>query len=556
MSTLRFAPLIRVSTESQKQQGESLKVQKQQIEHAVQILGGTIPKACWRYSGQEHATKDFEREKFDRLLADAGKGIFDAIICCDTTRWSRDNRRSKEGLEILRNNGIRFFVGASERNLHDPDDLFYLGISVETGEHQAGTQAKKSMESKINRAKEGKPSAGKLPWGRTFDKKTKAWGIDPEKHKIIKQAAKEYLAGKKGPEIAKTYGMNYSNLLLTLRKRCGDKWTIKLNSDRLNIHEEITMDIPRLLPEETIKAIRERTAANRTYNHAEIKNVYSLRSLIFCADCGMVLTGQVNRQGYKYYRHRKRENGCGSLPFHSIRANLVEDAVLFNLFAFFGDKAKMEKAAKQAIPNIEEMLELKDRIASHEKELDSIKKKRSNLITVMEDFGIQHGDVKERFGKLVEREDLLKDEIKELSSRIAQFPTEKEISSRIQLIQRMMETFYKGPDHLKEMTEKDKRSFFQSIFGGKDKTGQRFGVYIKRYEREDGKNGWEFLLKGMLIKPGINDKSYPLFKGEKEAIMDVPEGFFDVDWIEENHNKLNSDSKRNAHNSLSVHQRR
>ena len=94
----------------------------------------------------------------------------------------------------------------------------------------------------------------------------------------------------------------------------------------------------------------------------------------------MVLTGQVNKQGHKYFRHRKRENGCPSLPFHSIRANLVEDAVLFELFKFFGDQAKMEKAAKDAIPNIEEMLELKDRIASHEKELHSIKKRSEQIL--------------------------------------------------------------------------------------------------------------------------------------------------------------------------------
>ena len=95
---------------------------------------------------------------------------------------------------------------------------------------------------------------------------------------------------------------------------------------------------------------------------------------------------------------------------------------------------------------------------------------------------------------------------------------------------------------------------FKAFSEGKDKTGQRFGVYIKRTER-DGKKGWEFLLKGMLITPGVNDKSYPLVPGEKEAIMDVPEGFFDDDWKEKEHNKLNSDSKRHAYNGIGLYQR-
>ena len=61
-TNLRFAPLIRVSTEKQEQKGESLRTQKTQIEQAVEYLNGKIPKRCWKYSGQEHATPNQERE--------------------------------------------------------------------------------------------------------------------------------------------------------------------------------------------------------------------------------------------------------------------------------------------------------------------------------------------------------------------------------------------------------------------------------------------------------------------------------------------------------------
>ena len=540
---LRFAPIVRVSTESQEdQKKESLRTQRKQIIQAVEILGGTIPEYCWRYSGQEHASPEFERNKLDQLLQDSGKDIFDAVIVCDASRWSRDNQKSKEGLKIFKQHGIRFFVGTTEYDLYNPEQGFFVGMSVEIAEFHALQQAQKSILNRIERAKRGIPSAGKLPWGRTFNKDTEEWGIDPEKQKIIERAAKEYLNDQKGPDIAKKYGFFYPNLMRILRERCGDKWTISLSNDRLNIHEKITMTIPRLLPEETISAIHEKTVANRTYNHGELKNIYPLRSILFCAKCGITLTGQANHQNKLYYRHRKHDV-CEPAPFNSIQADLVEDAVLFELFKFFGDKAKMEQAAKQAIPNIEEMQDMKEKIASHEKELNSIKKKRSNLISVMEDFGIQHGDVKERFAKLVEREDLLKNEIIELTSRISEFPTEEEISMKSQLVQRGMESYHRGPDYLKEMTARDKRSFFQSIFGGKDKNGDKFGIYVEQYQKKNGEKGWEFRLKGNLTTPGINDKAYPLLRGEKEAIMDVPEGFFDDDWKEEDHDKVNSHSK-------------
>src|SRR5210317_1790193 len=117
---LRFAPLIRVSTEKQAEKGESLKTQRQQIIAAVESLGGTIPDYCWDYSGQEHATPAQERKKLNKLLADSSKKLFDAIIVSDPSRWSRDNLNSEQGLLTLQQNEIKFFVLRSEYNLYEP----------------------------------------------------------------------------------------------------------------------------------------------------------------------------------------------------------------------------------------------------------------------------------------------------------------------------------------------------------------------------------------------------------------------------------------------------
>ena len=66
---LRFAPIIRVSTEKQKLKGSSLDLQRKQITHAVSGMGGSIPDQCWRYVGQESATTENERLLLDQLLS-------------------------------------------------------------------------------------------------------------------------------------------------------------------------------------------------------------------------------------------------------------------------------------------------------------------------------------------------------------------------------------------------------------------------------------------------------------------------------------------------------
>jgi len=94
---------------------------------------------------------------------------------------------------------------------------------------------------------------------------------------------------------------------------------------------------------------------------------------------------------------------------------MVEDSVLFNLFSFFGDKTKMEQAAKDAIPNLEQTKEMEAQIANDKKDLESLKMKKANVITAIEDLGIHHGDFKKRYQDLAEREDLLKERIADLS---------------------------------------------------------------------------------------------------------------------------------------------
>src|SRR5262245_16018147 len=112
--SLRFAVLVRVSTEKQEKQGESLRTQRSQNERDVSRLNGRI--AGW-YGGQEHATAGWERKEVDRLIADASKGKFDAVIVAYADRWSRDNAKSKEGLEVFRTHGICFYVGSTEYDL-------------------------------------------------------------------------------------------------------------------------------------------------------------------------------------------------------------------------------------------------------------------------------------------------------------------------------------------------------------------------------------------------------------------------------------------------------
>jgi DNA invertase Pin-like site-specific DNA recombinase len=265
---LRFATLVRVSTEHQEQQGESLHTQRKSNERDVERVGGTIVAS---YGGQEHATPGWEHAEVDRLLADARYRTFDAVIVAYADRWSRDNTKSKGGLEVLRKAGIRFFIGATEMDLFDPNSRFILGMHAEVGEFIALQQHKKSVESRIERARRGIPCVGSLPYGRMFDKKSKQWSVDVAKQAQIQEIATRYLAGEGLRELALEKGWSPGNLWLTLRERCGDVWKCRFHSEQLNIDETVDMEVPRLLDETTIRTVLDQMDANRSYMHGNPK---------------------------------------------------------------------------------------------------------------------------------------------------------------------------------------------------------------------------------------------------------------------------------------------
>ena len=243
----------RVSTPKQEKEGESLATQTKFIKDTAKRLEGTI--VAW-YGGQEHGTPGYEKEEFERLVSDASTGRFNAVIVFEIKRWSRDVENSKRAFNVFRRHGIRFFVLAKEYDIHDPTDNFMLDVHASIGGYFASIQKQHSILNRIERAKRGLPVCGKLPFGRTFDKKAEQWGVDDAKKKTIEDVARCYLDGESLITLAAEMGMNNANLHFVLKHRCGDEWPQTFKVEEFRIDEEVPTKVPRLLPEKVIQAIR------------------------------------------------------------------------------------------------------------------------------------------------------------------------------------------------------------------------------------------------------------------------------------------------------------
>jgi DNA invertase Pin-like site-specific DNA recombinase len=550
---IRFAPIIRVSTEKQAEKGESLNTQKKQIMGFVETLGGTIPEKCWRYSGQEHATPDQERKKLDQLLKDSGKGIFDAVIVCDASRWSRDNLKSKIGLATLRNHGVRFFIGTMEYDLAEPSAELILGVFTEFNQFAAREQSRKSILNRIERAKQGIPTGGKLPYGRVFDKKRSRWSIDKKKSEKIAWAAREYLSGKKMSDIARTLGMNHPNLWKILTKRSGNRWDLRFNKPDLNIDETITIKIPPLLTDETIEAIKAKAKANKTYHHGHIKYRYLLSRMIFCGHCGYAMFGQTNHSTVSYYRHaRNRKNACEH-PGFWVRADDVETAVFMHLFSALGNIPELERAIEQATPNkerVDQFRKTHSRLLERKKALN---KKKSRFLDAVGDGLITGHDIKSKMDEIHTEEERIKDEIEIIESHLGSLSTKTQIRKRSSMWKAVLKKAYGNYTCIEKMSYEDKRYLVELALGGNDLNGARYGVYVRKGENDSV----TYEIKGNL--PNLNfDGGLPVSDLELIEALNIDDEYQDKQTVKAEieavkHNML---SKCHAHYRLGVHQRR
>ena len=510
MKPLRFAPIIRVSSEKQKDKGQSLELQTNQIEGYVQSLGGVIPESCTKYTGQEHATVDEERKLLDQLLEDSAKDQFDAVIVCDISRWGRDNLKSKEGLKILRANGVRFYLAMMELNLYNPDHTYMLGSQMEMAEYMGMLQSLKSMNAKILIASKGHPASGKKPYGRIWRKEDinngqNGWSIDPKKKRIIERCAERYLSGEPIKDIASSSGINVVTLSDILWRSTGTRWTQRFNSDRLNIHEAFETEIPALLDARTRELIDLRKEANKTYYGVK-KNYYLLSKFIRCAHCGYTLSG-ANMKGHNYYHHTSKILSLGDCKHtRCLPCEELETAVLLQLFDTFGDMKKIREAIEQAIPDIGMKRELAEERDEIRETLTKIDRQVQRLVKAVMEDSMTSEDVKKQRKELEQQEIMAKERLSVIESQLVDIPDPEQVKKQSALACKVIADVRSRPSTLLRKPYELKRKFIEHCFIGKDNQGKPLGVYVtltedKKYSIEvrgllgSAVMGWEKIQK-------------------------------------------------------------
>ncbi len=501
---LRFALLARVSTEAQEIRGESLRTQERQIEAAVRQIGGHIVK---KYMGSEHATPDFERKMFDQLLVDAQNGKFDAVCVSDSTRWSRDGARSREGIDILRKCGVRFYTGTTPFDLHDPQALMMLGMLTITAEYTVKQNIKKSAESRIDRARRGFPTAGVLPWGRECDNAkdhgsgNAIWRVKDSAKKEAERMYELYSEGKSLEEIGTVFGHAGS----VIRRRflaAGPDWTqsFKYKGEIVAVKNII----PGLLSREQVEEVKARAKRNTIIK--KTGNIYPLAHLIRCGACGSVFSGHYVVSKWKtgskatpHYRHHyktKHDEKCTNY----IPCALIEKEIFSRLGLLLRDSSALQKAVSDAVLGEQRSLSsILDRKKDYANALARVKREQKNLVAVLAKTG--PGGVSTAIRAQIEDLDLRQYELETAFAKVEQEQKESEIPGDLpkRLRHTMRHLLSQNGYGVFQWPDEDKLELAQFFFGSHVRTKPDLGIFVQIHKDDQHGVYWTFKAKGRLI---------------------------------------------------------
>lgn len=479
---------VRVSTLRQAKEGESLTTQRKALKDFAKrneydlveiyadegISGGSVEK----------------RPGLQSLLLDAKTQGYHFVLVHRLSRLGRNARELLNNVQLLKDACVSVVFLKENIDLSNSYGLFMLTMLAAMAELEKDISGESSVENKIARAKQGIPSIGKYPFGRRFNRQTGEWYFDPPDIKVVvNDIADRYLKGEGLRDIADTidpkYQLTYTNILKIFHGRAGNSWELQFKKEQ----KPIVFEIPRLMSDEKIEAVKKKIAFNATFTKDNRNNyTFLLTGFARCMECETMLTAQYLKSNrpdggiytYKFYRHRsgKREK-CRALT--SIKIKTIENAVLDAIWENLSDEdSGFENAWAKNYPDQNQIEELKERITTNRNKLNKAENDRDTLVEALLKGILTEDAIKKK-------NSTISNEIARLSGLLAKdelqlscMPSAEEVKGQEEKLKLAFQDYYFSKERFDSMSFEEKRALMFAIFDGEDDKGKPLGVYVKR----------------------------------------------------------------------------
>lgn len=348
MKSVLAAAYARYSTNNQ--QETSIAAQLDGIQQYCSREGITL--AGMPYIDEARSGTNTDRPGFQRLLADARQGKFQAVVVYDISRGSRDVADWFSFRRQMAELGISVYSATNTLgDIDDPNAFLTELISVGLGQHMVLQSRQKSIAGQRIRAERGLHCGGVAPLG--YDIVDGHYVVNEREAEAVRYIFERYAAGDSYSSIVAAVadmgvrgknGKRIENNTLHYILR-NERYTGKfIWFDRIerHMHKHVGKDnenkvirtdvIPQLVSQEVWNMVKNRMDANKRLGSGQRKDgrVYLLSGLIRCGECGSALSGVTTvSKGISYPRYicigKRIEKKCKA---KNVKADALEKFIL------------------------------------------------------------------------------------------------------------------------------------------------------------------------------------------------------------------------------------
>lgn len=361
-----------------------------------------------------------KRTEFNRMIRDADKQLFKAVIVYKLDRFARNRYDAATYKAKLKKNGIKL-ISATEGISDSPEGIILEAVLEGMAEYYSQELSQKitrgMMESAYKQNSTGAPPLG-------FKIEGKKYVIDEPAAQIVREAFERYAAGETVAEISDSFNAKGYR---TARKGLFNKNSFHVmfkNERYIGVYKykdvRIEDGMPQIIDKELFETVRAKMQKNRAAPaRVKAKTEYLLSQKLFCGHCGSMMLGEsghsANGNVYNYYScgKRKKHNSCDKKP---LKKEWIERVVVEQALALITPQ-RIEELADMAIKQNREDINNDKIIPALQDEIKDIERRVNNLFKLVE----QGSDSPALAARLKELEDQRRAAEKQIQERMKQF---------------------------------------------------------------------------------------------------------------------------------------
>ncbi len=332
-----------------------------------------------------------ERPEFQRLIADAKRKKFEAVVVYKTDRFARNKYDSAVYKRELKRNGIQIFY-AAEAIPDGPEGIILESLMEGLAEYYSAELAQKIKRGMHESALKCQSTGSGKPLGYRVDEQ-KRFQIDPESAQTVQTIFEQYIKGESNAAICEL--LNSRGLRTAQGKPFNKNSINRIIKNRKYIGEYRYHDIvveggmPAIIPKDIFNLAQAEMERRRTRKAPKSpKAEYLLAGRLFCGHCkgpmqGVSGTGKSGNKWYYYYcgNTRGKNKTCDK---KQVSRDRLERAVVDFTVRYILQEEVLEELARKVHAAQERQNDTASEIAFYEKKLADNKKSIANVLRAIE----------------------------------------------------------------------------------------------------------------------------------------------------------------------------